>query len=177
MKEKGNRHIVHKIRSHMYLFMFVFSFLLLWICRDNYHNTGCLNCWRFSDLLGNWRPAPLYVTMGVALMLYPHNLWLSYVAGMLLLLLALLRLGTLLPLGGHTTSPHKEEGLLPQCDFEKWHIPRAVNLRTAHTYQHSNTFLIACRVSSFVDSVEDDFAEVSVSQPDDDEAPIDDDVC
>lgn len=56
--------------------------------------------------------------MGVTLMLYPHNLWLSYVAGMLLLLLALLRLGTLLPLGGHA-SPRKDEGLLPQCDFEK----------------------------------------------------------
>lgn len=108
--------------------MFVSLFFSTWslffeICSDNYQSTGwtCLDCWRFSDLLSSWRPAAIYVPMGVALMLYPHNLWLSYVAGMLLLLLALLRLGTLLPLGRDSASAqHKDEGgLLPQCDFEK----------------------------------------------------------
>jgi len=69
-------------------------------------------------LLGGWRPAPLYVIMGVALVIFPHNLWLSYVAGMLLLLLALLRLCTLLRFRGGP-SHFKDEGLLPQCDFEK----------------------------------------------------------
>ncbi|KAH8408044.1 hypothetical protein KR222_002206 [Zaprionus bogoriensis] len=125
-------------------------FLQLQCGDDNYHSSGCLDCWRFTHWLGSWRPVPIYVLMGAALILYPHNLWLSYVAGMLLLLLALLRLGTLLRLGGGTT-PYKDEGLLPQCDFEK--------------------------VSSFVDSVEDDFAEVSASLPDDEDAPMDDDVC
>ncbi|XP_034482971.1 uncharacterized protein LOC117788342 [Drosophila innubila] len=125
-------------------------FLHLQCGDDNYHNSSCLDCWRLSMLLGGWRPAPIYVAMGVALIILPHNLWLSYVAGMLLLLLALLRLCTLLRFS-EGASHFKDEGLLPQCDFEK--------------------------VSSFVDSVEDDIAEVSVTHPDDEEAAIDDDVC
>ncbi|EDV97957.1 GH17172 [Drosophila grimshawi] len=113
--------------------------------------SSCLGCWRLTTLLGGWRPAPIYVAMGVALILYPHNLWLSYVAGMFLLLLALFRLCTLLRFGGGGAGHFKDEGLLPQCDFEK--------------------------VSSFVDSVEDDFAEVGASQQDDEEPTIDDDAC
>ncbi|XP_017840431.1 uncharacterized protein LOC108598325 [Drosophila busckii] len=125
-------------------------FLRLQCGDDNYQNTDfCLACWRFSSLLGGWRPAPIYIVLGVTLALYPHNLWLSYVAGMLLCLLALLRLSTLLKLLGGGAH-FKDEGLLPQCEFEK--------------------------VSSFVDSVEDDFAEVIVSQ-ENDEPPMDDDVC
>ncbi|EDW69843.2 uncharacterized protein [Drosophila virilis] len=126
-------------------------FLQLQCGDDNYHNSSsCLDCWRLSTLLGGWRPTPIYVAMGVTLIIFPHNLWLSYVAGMFLLLLALLRLCTLLRFGGGA-GHFKDEGLLPQCDFEK--------------------------VSSFVDSVEDDCAEVSVSQPDDEEPTMEDEVC
>ncbi|XP_060656378.1 uncharacterized protein LOC132791465 [Drosophila nasuta] len=127
-------------------------FLQLQCGDNNYHSSSCcLDCWRCSMLLGSWRPAPIYVAVGVALIIFPHNLWLSYVAGMLLLLLALLRLCTLLRFNGGGANHFKDEGLLPQCDFEK--------------------------VSSFVDSVEDDFAEVCVSQPEDEEAAMDDDIC
>ncbi|XP_052844321.1 uncharacterized protein LOC128257371 isoform X1 [Drosophila gunungcola] len=133
-------------------------FLQLQCSEDNYQrrSCSCLNCWRLSAICGGWRPTPVYAVIGICLILYPHNLWLSYVAGMFLILLGVLRLCTLLRF-----SPSKaEEGLLPQCDFEK--------------------------VSSFVDNMEDDFAELSASQAAlDDEAEeegddppvIDDDVC
>ncbi|KAH8270409.1 hypothetical protein KR018_009766 [Drosophila ironensis] len=134
-------------------------FLQLQCAEDRYQRRSCccLACWRLSAICGGWRPTPVYAAIGVYLILYPHNLWLSYVAGMFLILLGLLRLSTLFRL-----SPSKEEGLLPQCDFEK--------------------------VSSFVDNMDDDFAEVSASQAgleDEDVAEeevdyhpaVDDDVC
>ncbi|KAH8328271.1 hypothetical protein KR067_007520 [Drosophila pandora] len=134
-------------------------FLQLQCAEDNYQrrSCSCLACWRLSAICGGWRPTPVYAVIGICLILYPHNLWLSYVAGMFLILLGLLRLSTLFRF-----SPSKDEGLLPQCDFEK--------------------------VSSFVDNMEDDFAGISASQTaldDDDEAEeeaddhpaIDDDVC
>ncbi|XP_026833172.1 uncharacterized protein LOC6543559 isoform X2 [Drosophila erecta] len=132
-------------------------FLQLQCAEDNYQrrSCSCSSCWRLSAICGGWRPTPVYAAIGICLILYPHNLWLSYVAGMFLILLGLLRLCTLLRF-----SPSKEEGLLPQCDFEK--------------------------VSSFVDTMEDDFAEVSASQAaledeaeeeGDDQPAIDDDVC
>ncbi|XP_016983490.2 uncharacterized protein LOC108047706 [Drosophila rhopaloa] len=133
-------------------------FLQLQCSEDNYQrrSCSCLACWRLSAICGGWRPTPVYAVIGICLILYPHNLWLSYVAGMFLILLGVLRLCTLLRF-----SPSKgDEGLLPQCDFEK--------------------------VSSFVDNMEDDFAEVSASQAalddeaeeeGDDPPAIDDDVC
>ncbi|XP_043649884.1 uncharacterized protein LOC122617904 [Drosophila teissieri] len=132
-------------------------FLQLQCAEDNYQRRtcSCSACWRLSAICGGWRPTPVYAVIGICLILYPHNLWLSYVAGMFLILLGLLRLCTLLRF-----SPSKEEGLLPQCDFEK--------------------------VSSFVDTMEDDFAEVGASQAaledeaeeeGDDHPVIDDDVC
>ncbi|XP_002042674.2 uncharacterized protein LOC6618404 [Drosophila sechellia] len=132
-------------------------FLQLQCADDNYQrrSCSCLACWRLSAICGGWRPTPVYAVIGICLILYPHNLWLSYVAGMFLILLGLLRLCTLLRF-----SASKEEGLLPQCDFEK--------------------------VSSFVDTMEDDFAEIGASQvgldeeaeeEGDDHTAIDDDVC
>ncbi|XP_001352939.3 uncharacterized protein [Drosophila pseudoobscura] len=137
-------------------------FLQLQCSEDNYQrgsrgSYSCLGCWRVSSAFcGGWHPTPIYAIIGICLILYPHNLWLSYVAGMFLLLLGLLRLCTLMRF-----IPAKDEGLLPQCDFEK--------------------------VSSFVDNMEDDFVEISASQTvldqeddddDGDEEPtIDDDVC
>ncbi|KPU78857.1 uncharacterized protein Dana_GF27254, partial [Drosophila ananassae] len=110
-------------------------FLQLQCAEDNYQrrSCSCLACWRLSAICGGWRPTPVYAVIGICLILYPHNLWLSYVAGMFLILLGLLRLSTLFRF-----SPSKDEGLLPQCDFEK--------------------------VSSFVDNMEDDFAGISASQ-------------
>ncbi|KAH8373377.1 hypothetical protein KR009_004581 [Drosophila setifemur] len=133
-------------------------FLQLQCAEGNYQRRfcSCLACWRISAICGGWRPTPVYAVIGICLILYPHNLWLSYVAGMFLIFLGILRLCTLLRF-----SPSKDEGLLPQCDFEK--------------------------VSSFVDNMEDDFAKAGASQSalDDDEAEeegddhlaIDDDVC
>ncbi|XP_068149281.1 uncharacterized protein [Drosophila tropicalis] len=79
----------------------------------------CLACWIFASwLAGGWRPTPIYVVMAISLILYPHNLWLSQVAGIFLLLLGLLRLATLLrfiSLAKLTC----DESLLPHYDFEK----------------------------------------------------------
>ncbi|KRF99262.1 uncharacterized protein Dwil_GK19402 [Drosophila willistoni] len=61
------------------------------------NQSKCLACWIFASwLAGGWRPTPVYVVMAISLILYPHNLWLSQVAGIFFLLLGLLRLTTLL---------------------------------------------------------------------------------
>lgn len=50
--------------------------------------------------------------------MWPHNLWLSYVAGIQLIVLAVLRLFTIFRYSG----AGKDEGLLPQYDdsFDKY---------------------------------------------------------
>lgn len=80
---------------------------------DNY--SKCLRCWAFCKYFGGWRLSLPYMAIGTALMVWPHNLWLSYVAGILLVLLAVLRLCLVF----RFSSNSKDEGLLPQCDFEK----------------------------------------------------------
>lgn len=74
-------------------------------------------------MAGGWRLAPFYVAIGVALIIWPHRLWLSYVAGCQLLLLALLRLLTVCRhgggvggVGGGFSRKGGGEGLLPQYD-------------------------------------------------------------
>ncbi|KRF98512.1 uncharacterized protein Dwil_GK20186 [Drosophila willistoni] len=103
-------------------------------CRDvNYRRSNqsrCLACWIFASwLAGGWRPTPVYVAMAISLILYPHNLWLSQVAGIFLLLLGLFRLTTLLrfiPLAKLSC----DESLLPHYDFEKVSNEDFTELRT-----------------------------------------------
>lgn len=69
--------------------------------------------------------------------MWPHNLWLSYVAGVQLIILAILRLFTIFRYSG----AGKDEGLLPQYDdsFEKYdvtifYIP-LYNVLLLHSYR------------------------------------------
>lgn len=75
----------------------------------------CVQCWSVCKIAGGWRLSPFYAIFGAALMLWPNNLWLSHVAGILLIILASLRLCTLCRLSNNL----KDEGLLPHCEFEK----------------------------------------------------------
>lgn len=79
--------------------------------------TLCSQCWSITAIAGGWRLAPFYVALGVALLIWPFNLWLSYVAGFQLIMLAILRLFTVYGQQGQ----RKGEGLLPQFDdgFDK----------------------------------------------------------
>ncbi|XP_075163457.1 uncharacterized protein LOC142236092 [Haematobia irritans] len=88
-------------------------FLQLLFGNDNY--SKCLRCWAFCKFFGSWRLSLPYMAIGTTLMVWPHNLWLSYVAGILLILLAVLRLCLVFRFSNNA----KDEGLLPQCDFEK----------------------------------------------------------
>ncbi|KAI9581448.1 hypothetical protein GQX74_012773 [Glossina fuscipes] len=88
-------------------------FLELLFANDNY--SVCLECWSFCRFFGSWRLAFPYILIGIALMMWPHNLWLSYVAGILMILLALLRLCLIF----RFTNNFKDEELLPQSDFDK----------------------------------------------------------
>ncbi|XP_061393619.1 uncharacterized protein LOC133329136 isoform X3 [Musca vetustissima] len=118
---------------------------------DNY--SKCLRCWEFSKYFGSWRLSLPYLTIGLTLMLWPHNLWLSYVAGGLLMFVAVLRLCLVFRFS-HARS--KDEGLLPHCDFENF------------------TFVSFSRVDSGPDIAEEGFVEI-VPSLDEDEAL--DDVC
>lgn len=85
------------------------------------YNIGCcIRCWSVTRLFGGWRLAPLYLAIGVALILWPHNLWLSYVAGTQIILLAIFRLLTILRFSGH----RKGQELLPQFDdgYDKYNL-------------------------------------------------------
>ncbi|XP_065086663.1 uncharacterized protein LOC135708469 isoform X2 [Ochlerotatus camptorhynchus] len=62
---------------------------------DNDFSTSCHKCWNICRLCGGWRLSFPYVALGIALIMWPHRLWLSHVAGGQLIGLALLRLLTL----------------------------------------------------------------------------------
>ncbi|XP_055530306.1 uncharacterized protein LOC129721582 isoform X2 [Wyeomyia smithii] len=65
------------------------------LCRSHDYSAGCHKCWNFCRFCGGWRLSFPYVALGIALIIWPHRLWLSHVAGGLLIVLALLRLLTL----------------------------------------------------------------------------------
>lgn len=90
-------------------------FVQLLFASDNL--SSCVQCWSTFRIAGGWRIAPFYIAFGIALIFWPNNLWLSYVAGAQLLVLAILRLCTIFRFNGNT----KGEGLLPQYDdaFDK----------------------------------------------------------
>lgn len=80
--------------------------------------SNCARCWSCCKIFGGWRIAPLYLAIGVALIMWPNTLWLSPVAGSMLIILALLRMFTIFRFNSHSKGG---EGLLPQYDdtFDK----------------------------------------------------------
>ncbi|XP_062542489.1 uncharacterized protein LOC134210456 isoform X2 [Armigeres subalbatus] len=58
-------------------------------------SSSCHKCWSICRFCGGWRLSLPYVALGIALIIWPHRLWLSHVAGGQLIGLALLRLLTL----------------------------------------------------------------------------------
>lgn len=60
-------------------------------------------CWRIGNFLSGWRLSPFYVALGVALLMWPNALWLSSVAGIQLLILAILRLLTIFRFQANTS--------------------------------------------------------------------------
>ncbi|XP_029732421.1 uncharacterized protein LOC109406023 isoform X2 [Aedes albopictus] len=57
--------------------------------------SSCAKCWSICRFCGGWRLSFPYVALGIALIMWPHRLWLSHVAGGQLIALAMLRLLTL----------------------------------------------------------------------------------
>lgn len=72
----------------------------------------CMRVWKLTGFFGSWRLSFPYVALGVALLMWPHNLWLSYVGGMQLIILALLRMFTVF----RARSREREDSLLPEFD-------------------------------------------------------------
>lgn len=73
----------------------------------------CGLCWGLTAMAGGWRLAPFYIAVGVALLIWPFHLWLSYVAGCQLIILAILRLLTICR---YKVAGKRHDGLLPQFD-------------------------------------------------------------
>ncbi|CRL02235.1 CLUMA_CG015374, isoform A [Clunio marinus] len=76
------------------------------------HSPIWIRCWRCTGFFGSWRLSFPYVALGVALLMWPHNLWLSYVGGALLIILALLRMFTIFRI----KIRGREDSLLPEFD-------------------------------------------------------------
>jgi hypothetical protein len=72
----------------------------------------CIHCWKCTGFFGSWRLSFPYVALGVALLMWPHNLWLSYVGGVQLIILALLRMFTIFRINIRG----REDSLLPEFD-------------------------------------------------------------
>lgn len=75
-------------------------------------NSNCIKYWSWTGFFGSWRLSFPYVALGVSLIMWPRNLWLSYVAGVQLLILALLRMFTVF----RTNVRGREDSLLPEFD-------------------------------------------------------------
>lgn len=75
----------------------------------NETNVCCSFCWCLNNTLSGWRLSPFYIALGVALLMWPNSLWLSSVVGVQLLLLAILRLFTVIR---YQNSTNKCETLL-----------------------------------------------------------------
>jgi Transmembrane protein family 72 len=76
----------------------------------------CIHCWKWTGFFGSWRLSFPYVALGVALIMWPHNLWLSHVGGVLLIVLAMLRMFTIF----RTSGRGREDSLLPEFDSDKY---------------------------------------------------------
>lgn len=77
-----------------------------------------MQCWKLTGFFGSWRLSFPYVAIGVALIMWPHNLWLSFVCGFQLIVLAMLRMFTIFRIDGRG----REDSLLPEFDesSDKW---------------------------------------------------------
>ncbi|KAG4071791.1 hypothetical protein HA402_011945 [Bradysia odoriphaga] len=119
---------VHGYRAGIYILVssvivflleikWIFTLFVQLLCTNNDYTGNCAKCWNICKIVGGWRLSPPYIALGVALIMWPHNLWLSYVAGIQLIILAILRLFTIFRYSG----VGKDEGLLPQYDdsFDK----------------------------------------------------------
>ncbi|XP_053687103.1 uncharacterized protein LOC128736641 [Sabethes cyaneus] len=73
----------------------IFTLFIHLLCTSHDYSAGCHKCWNVCRFCGGWRLSFPYVALGIALIIWPHRLWLSHVAGGLLIVLALLRLLTL----------------------------------------------------------------------------------
>lgn len=89
---------------------FFFFVFVLFHSKDR--NSLCLHCWKWTGVFGSWRLSFPYVALGVALLMWPHNLWLSYVGGVQLIMLAILRMFTVF----RTNVRGREDSLLPEFD-------------------------------------------------------------
>ncbi|KAK7791570.1 hypothetical protein R5R35_002861 [Gryllus longicercus] len=65
--------------------------LFLHVCLRNEYSPG-LRCWDAVLWIDLWKKSVLYAAFSVALFVRPHRLWLSSVAGVMLVLLALMYL-------------------------------------------------------------------------------------
>lgn len=71
-----------------------------------------MQVWKLTGVFGSWRLSFPYVALGVALLMWPHNLWLSYVGGVQLIVLAMLRMFTVF----RARNREREDSLLPEFD-------------------------------------------------------------
>lgn len=97
-----------------YLYFLYFRFK-----SSNDYSSLCYQCWSCTAFFGGWRLAPPYIALGIFLIMWPHHLWLSYVGGVQLIILALLRLCTIFKF--KPRFKEGDEGLLPQFEdsYEK----------------------------------------------------------
>ncbi|KFB52899.1 AGAP006999-PA-like protein [Anopheles sinensis] len=87
----------------------------------NDYSSSCYRCWSICRYCGGWHLSFPYVALGIALIVWPHRLWLSHVAGGLLIGLALLRLLTMCKFRPHG----KDDELLNHFDE---HVDKYDNL-------------------------------------------------
>ncbi|XP_070498620.1 uncharacterized protein [Chironomus tepperi] len=115
--------LMHGYEAGIYLLLsaaLIFLFEIKWvitlflqlICTSKDRNSLCLHCWKWTGVFGSWRLSFPYVALGVALIMWPHNLWLSYVGGIQLIMLAILRMFTVF----RTNIRGREDSLLPEFD-------------------------------------------------------------
>ena len=94
-------------------FKFDLNFLFVCAIRNSKNRSSlCIRCWKSTGFFGSWRLSFPYVALGVALMMWPHNLWLSYIGGVQLIILALLRMFTIFRINIRG----REDSLLPEFD-------------------------------------------------------------
>ncbi|XP_049541460.1 uncharacterized protein LOC125954860 [Anopheles darlingi] len=86
--------------------------LFIVLCTNNDYSSSCYQCWSVCRYCGGWHLTFPYVALGVALILWPHRLWLSHVAGGLLIGLGMLRLLTVCKSRPHS----KDDELLNHFD-------------------------------------------------------------
>ncbi|XP_052897099.1 uncharacterized protein LOC128304018 [Anopheles moucheti] len=86
--------------------------LFIVLCTNNDYSSRCYQCWSVCRYCGGWHLTFPYVALGIALIVWPHRLWLSHVAGGLLIALAMLRLLTVCKFRPHG----KDDELLNHFD-------------------------------------------------------------